>query len=98
MSFRSGIYPGLISLLAAGLFLMQLWRPEHQVRKHTEHLLAAIADKDWAKFGAFFDKDYRDQWENDRSLALARTHEGFRHLRSARLKVIGPSVDVSRRC
>ncbi len=92
MSLRTGLYLGALASLAIGLFLWRLWQPEEQVRKHSAHLLEAIAHKDWTKFGAFIDADYHDQWGNDRATVLARTREVFRYLRGVRINAIGPNV------
>jgi hypothetical protein len=92
MSFRTGVYISAVATLAMGLFLWRLWQPEAQVRKHSAHLLDAIAHKDWTKFGTFIGDDYHDQWGNDRAAVLATTREVFRSLRGVRISAIGPSV------
>lgn len=83
--FREGFYGGLAIALLIGLFLMWLWRSEHQVKRHSENLLRAVEKKDWTRFAEFIGSDYEDQWSNDRALVLERTRELFRYLRSVQL-------------
>jgi hypothetical protein len=90
--FREGFYGGLSVALLIALFLTWLWRPEHQVRRHSENLLHAIAKKDWTRFAAFIGSDYQDQWGNDRALVLERTPEVFRYLRNLRIAAVGANV------
>ena len=40
--FRRGFYGGLIIALGAGLYLIWLWQPERQVRRHTDNFFQAI--------------------------------------------------------
>ena len=94
MPVRSYIYIGAIAGLAIGLYLVRLWQPETQVSKHSEHLIAALADKNWDKFGGFIGDNYRDQWENDRNAALQRTREIFRYIRDVKINLVAPEVRV----
>jgi hypothetical protein len=84
--FRDGLYGGLIIAFLFGIFLLWLWRPEHQLQLHSRNLLGAIEHKDWAKFSQFIDPAYHDQWENDRPLLLERTREVFRSLRGVKIR------------
>jgi hypothetical protein len=83
-------------LIIAGVvvFLFRLWQPEEQVRKHSAHLIQAIADKDWPKFAGFIGEDYHDQWNFDRAEVLQNTREVFRHFRDVRISAIGPTVRI----
>jgi len=92
ISFRGGFYIGLLAALFVGLFLIWLWRPDRQVRRHTKNFLQAIDRKNWAGAADFIGSDYRDQWSNDRARVLERMHEGFRYVRG--IKVGGFSVTV----
>ena len=94
MSFRNGFYLGALVAVGIALFLMRLWQPENQVQKHSAHLLDAIGQKDWARFGEFIAEDYHDQWGNDRTTVLERTREVFRRLRGVRIDAIGSNVRV----
>jgi hypothetical protein len=94
--FRQGVYGGLSIALLVGLLLIWLWRPEHQVRLHSENLLQAIAGKDWTKFGTFIGDDYQDQWGNDRALVLERTRNVFRYLRGVRITAAAPNVRIEK--
>lgn len=94
MSFRNGFYLGLVSVVALGLFLVRLWQPELQVRKHSEHLLEAIIDKDWDEFESFLAEDYRDQWGHDRTAVLERTRAVARYARGLQFDVVAPNARI----
>ena len=96
-SFRAKIYGAFGAVLLIALFLMWLWQPGHQIRKHTDNLLTAVAGKDWARFADFLSDDYRDQWNNDRAQALEKTREVFRYLRDVHITEITPGVRVDDR-
>ncbi|MEO5721083.1 MAG: hypothetical protein ABIR71_06400 [Chthoniobacterales bacterium] len=74
-SFRNGLYAGLLVAVALGVYLMQLWGSEHQVRLHTAHLIAALETKDWAAAKEFIDPAYIDQWGHDRALLMSRLQQ-----------------------
>jgi hypothetical protein len=90
--FREAFYGGLTAALVIGLFLIWLWRPEHQLQRHSENLLHAIEKKDWARFVSFLGSDYQDQWGNDRALVLERTREVFRYVRTVRITAPNPTL------
>ena len=92
ISFRDAFYGGLTVALVVGLFLIWLWRPEHQLQRHSENLLQAVAKKDWARFASFIGSDYQDQWGNDHALVQERTREVFRDVRSVQLTAADPTV------
>ena len=96
--FREGFYLGLSLALAAALFLLWLWRPERQVRLHSEHLLGAIEHKSWSAVADFVADNYRDQWQNDRARLLERMREVLRYLRGLRIEPSNVTVRVDRRC
>src|SRR5436853_2104122 len=94
MSHRRRMHAFALMALAVGLFLLRLWQPEEQVRKHSVHLLDAIAHKNWTKFAASIGDDYHDQWGNDGAALMERTREVFRYLHGVRISAIAPDVQV----
>jgi hypothetical protein len=94
MSYRRTIYAAALVTLGLGLFLLRLWQPELQVRKHSGHLTDAIAHQDWARFASFIADDYHDQWGNDRNAVLDNSREVFRRLRDVRFSAIGPNIRI----
>ena len=72
--------PTLRGLLLLGIslcliYFAWLWQPERQVRLHTAHLLHKIDIKDWSSLATDLSADYRDDWNGDRALLLARLRE-----------------------
>jgi hypothetical protein len=94
ISFRGGFYGGLAVALCIGLYLIWLWQPERQVRRHTENLFRAIEHKDWETVADFIGNDYQDQWGDDRARVLDRLREGLRYVRGPRIIPSDPSVQV----
>ena len=92
--FREGFYVGLSIALLVGLYLLWLWRPERQVRYHSEHFLRAIEHKNWTGVAEFVAADYQDQWGNDRARLLERTREVLRYLRSLRIEASNVTVKI----
>ncbi|MFN2540571.1 MAG: hypothetical protein ABR514_00175 [Chthoniobacterales bacterium] len=92
--FREGFYTGLTVALLAGLFLLWLWRPERQIRYHSEHLLRAVEHKNWTRAGDFVATDYQDQWGNDRTRLLDRSREVLRYLRGLRIEASNVAVKI----
>jgi hypothetical protein len=97
ISFRGGFLVGLAVALCIGLYLVWLWRPARQVRRHTENFFHAIEHKDWAAAANFIGSDYQDQWGDDRARVLERMQEGFRYVRGPRIIASNPSVWVETR-
>lgn len=97
ISLREATYGGLAALLCLGLSLVWLWRPEQQVRRHTENIFHAIEHKDWDAAADFIGVDYQDQWGDDRARVLERMREGFRYVRGPRIIASNPSVQVKAR-
>jgi hypothetical protein len=96
-SFRGGFYGGLIAAILLGLFLIWLWRPERQVRRHTENFFHAIEHKNWTAAADFIGSDYHDQWGDDRARVLERMREGFRYVRGVRISASNPMVRIENR-
>ncbi|HEY2143199.1 MAG TPA: hypothetical protein VGH06_02500 [Candidatus Udaeobacter sp.] len=94
VSFRGGSCGGLALAVCVGLYLIWLWRPEHQVRLHTENFFNAIEHRDWETVADFIGNDYQDQWGDDRARVLERMREGFRWVRGSRIIAVNPTVRV----
>jgi hypothetical protein len=92
LSFRNGLYAGLLAAVIVGLYLAALWRPERQVRLHTAHLLSQIEKKNWGAVGDSIGNDYQDRWGDDRTLLLERLREVFRFLPNSRIEANDPQV------
>jgi hypothetical protein len=74
-SFRDGFFLGAGFAILAGLYFAWLWQPQRQVRLHTDHLLRKIDIRNWNGLAADLSPDYRDDWNDDRALLLARLRE-----------------------
>lgn len=83
--FRYGFFAGLMLALALGVYLLQLWAPENQVRLHTKHLLGALEEKDWEAVQEFIGEEYADQWNHDRGEVVARLRRVLPYARNLRL-------------
>jgi len=92
ITLRATIIGVFVVSLCIGLYLLWLWRPEHQVRLHTEHFFHAIDGRNWETVAEFIGDDYRDQWDHDRTRFLERLQEGFRWVRGSR--ITGPDAVV----
>lgn len=94
ITLRGVFIGGTALLLAVGVYVFWLWRPEHQVRLHTENFFHAIDGRNWETVADFIAGDYHDQWDNDRARLLERMREGFRWVRGSRITAADPSVQV----
>jgi hypothetical protein len=94
ISFRVGFYGALVIALCAGLYLIWLWQPERQVRRHTESFFQAIEHKNWDAAADFVAADYQDQWGDDRVRVLERLREGLRYVRGPRIIAFNPTVQL----
>lgn len=79
-------------MLSIGLYLLWLWRPEHQVRLHAKNFFYAIDGRNWNAVANFVGDDYQDQWGDDRARLLERMREGFRWVRGS--KIMAPNALV----
>jgi len=94
ITLRGAIISVLAVALCIGLYLLWLWRPEHQVRLHTEHFFHAIDGRNWESVADFIGEDYRDQWDHDRTRLLEKMREGFRWVRGSRISAPDPMVQI----
>jgi hypothetical protein len=94
ISLRRGSYVSLALALCVGLYLIWLWQPERQVKRHTANFFHAIENKNWEAAAGFIAAAYQDQWGDDRARVLERLREGFRYIRGARIIASNPSVHV----
>src|SRR5205814_4434433 len=97
ITFRGGFFGGLALALCIGLYLIWLWRPQHQVRLHTENFFHAIDGRNWETVADFIGSDYHDQWGDDRARVLERMREGFRYVRGIRINASDLSVRIENR-
>ena len=96
ISYRGAFYGGLAFALCIGLYLVWLWRPERQVRLHTENFFHAIDHRNWEAVADFVGNDFQDQWGDDKTRLLERMREGFRWVRGSRILAPNPVVQVER--
>ena len=94
ITFRGAIIALLATALSLGLYLLWLWRPEHQVRLHTENFFHAIDGRNWDAVAEFIGADYRDQWDQDRARLLERLRESFRWVRGSTITSSNASVQT----
>ena len=94
ITFRGGFYGGLVLAVCVALYLVWLWRPEHQVRLHTENFFHAIDHRNWNAVADLIGNDYQDQWGDDRARVLERMREGFRWVRGSRIITSNPNVQM----
>jgi hypothetical protein len=94
ITLRGAFIGGLAVALCVGLYLFWLWRPEHQIRLHTEHFFHAIDGREWEAVANLIGDNYRDQWDNDRTRLLDRMREGFRWVRGSRITAPNALVQV----
>ena len=94
ITLRGAIIGLLAVALCVGAYLLWLWRPQHQVRLHTEHFFHAIDARNWDTVADFIGEDYRDQWDHDRARLLERMREGFRWVRGSTITASDAMVRV----
>lgn len=90
--FRQGVYVGLSAALLIGIFLLWLWQPERQVRKHSEHFLRQCEKRNWSRAGEFVAASYRDRWGDDRARLLSRARDVLRYFFTLEITAIDPQV------
>lgn len=84
----------MVLAVCIGLYLVWLWRPEHQVRLHTENFFHAIDNRNWDAVADFIGNDYQDQWGDNRAKVLERIREGFRWVRGSKIVGSNPNVQM----
>jgi len=97
ITLRGAFIGGLAVAVFIGLYLLWLWRAEHQVRLHTENFFHAIDHRNWEAVADFIGGDYQDQWGDDKARLLERMREGFRWVRGSRIIASNPAVQVELR-
>lgn len=94
ITLRGALITGIAIAVALGVYLFWLWRPEHQVRLHTQHFFHAIDARNWDTVIRFIGEDYRDQWDDDRTRLLDRLREGFRWVRGSTITASDAAVQL----
>ncbi len=94
ITLREAIIGVLAVALCGGLYLLWLWRPEHQIAVHTEHFFRAIDGRKWEAVAEFVGDDYSDQWDQDRTRLLERLREGFRWVRGSTITASNSAVQI----
>jgi hypothetical protein len=87
ISFRNGLYAGIIVAMIVGVYLFQLWQPERQVELHSIHLVASIENKDWEEVSDFLADEYQDQWGHDRAVVLSKLRAVVGYTRNLRVEL-----------
>ena len=85
-ALRNGFYAGLLVAVILGLYLFQLWQPERQLHLHSEHLVTALEQQDWAEVRAFLSENYKDQWGHNRELALTQLQQVLHFARNLHIQ------------
>lgn len=73
-TFRNSFYAGLLVAFILGVWLVQLWSAENQVRLHGEHLVQQVEGRSWSAVSDYLAPDYHDAWGDDRTRLLTRLH------------------------
>jgi hypothetical protein len=97
ITLRGAVIGGLAVAVFVGVYLLWLWRAEHQVRLHTENFFHAIENRNWEAVAGFVGNDYQDQWGDDKARLLERMREGFRWVPGSRILASNPAVQVELR-
>jgi hypothetical protein len=97
VTLRDGFFVGLSTALFCGLFLIWLWQPDRQVRRHTQKLFHQIEAKNWSAVSDLIDSEYSDQWNHDRTNLIERMREVMRYLRGMRIVTGEPAIKIDNR-
>ena len=93
-TFRDGFIGGAILAVALGVYLLWLWRPDHQVELHANHFIRAIEERDWNAVQNAIALDYADDWGDDRDRVLERMREVLQFTRHMRIRPVAPITTV----
>lgn len=94
ITLRGAVIGVLTPAVFIGVYLLWLWRAEHQVWLHTENFFHAIDNRNWDTVAGFVGNDYQDQWRDDKVRLLERMREGFRWVPGSRIVASNPAVQV----
>jgi hypothetical protein len=97
ITLRGAVIGGLTATVFIGVYLLWLWRAEHQVRLHTENFFHAIDNRNWDAVAAFVGNDYQDQWGDDKARLIERMRQGFRWVPGSRILASNPAAQVEAR-
>lgn len=97
ITLRGAVIGGLAVAVFIGVYLLWLWRAEHQVRLHTQNFFHAIDNRNWEAVADFVGSDYHDRWGDDKARLLERMREGFRWVPGSRILASNPAVQVEMR-
>jgi hypothetical protein len=89
-TFREGFIGGAVLALGIGIYLVWLWRPDHQVELHADHFIRAIEDRDWTAVQNAVALDYSDDWGDNRDRLLERMRQVLQFIRHMRIRPIAP--------
>jgi hypothetical protein len=91
-TFRISFYAGALLAALIGLWLMQLWQAEKQVRLHSEHFIPQIEKRNWSATANYIAADYHDDWGHDQKTIVNRLHIVLRLFRSLMINAANPQV------
>ena len=97
ITLRGAVIGGLAVAVFIGVYLLWLWRAEHQVRLHTQNFFHAIDNRNWEAVADFVGSDYHAQWGDDKARLLERMPEGFRWVPGSRILASNLAVQVEMR-
>lgn len=97
ITLRGAVIGGLAVAVFIGVYLLWLWRAEHQVRLHTQNFFHAIDNRNWEAVADFVGSDYHDRWGDDKARLLERMREGFRWVPGSRILASNLAVQVEMR-
>jgi hypothetical protein len=94
LTFRDGLVGGAILAVGLGIYLVWLWRPNHQVQLHADHFILAIEERDWTTVQNAIAADYGDDWGDNRERLIERMREVLRFTRNMRIQPIAPYTSI----
>ena len=97
ITFRGGFVGGAILSVGLGIYLVWLWRPDHQLQLHADHFIRAVQERDWSAVQNAIAADYTDDWGDNRERLLERMREVLRFTRNMRIQAIAPYTLVEDR-